>query len=463
VTEKKIPPMEQGWLDALVRAELSRHDPAAALARMPEDIRAAGASSTDLAPAARLLVARSLRFRHLEVPAPDAVATFREEVRLHVGLLLDLAALREAPFETSRRRAELAAFLAAGLGEVAAALEVLPIVAIPASARDIELALVAAERELEARFLPPGDPVLGLPLHPGQLAIQRRRFARVAMGYYRGGRLEPEALARHAGYAEREAILLAEALAGLAAADARPGEREATVRGRQVMRLGLSRTGARAARAAVAAPRAAAEIAAYGPDGIRPFLVEQLLLAQLRTPVGPGGAAFIDAFISGAGLDDAARAAAAVEAAAQHGDLQVWFEAMDDGAIDWQALAGDVEAATDAVVERVTTAVTENLGAIVQEIRQTGELGQLLARAAAGGRLTKDEKAKVRLQLVDLAKAVPALAIFAAPGGMLLLPLLAKLLPFNLLPSAWDRVGDGKAGAAKALPPKPGTEPKKAS
>jgi len=33
---------------------------------------------------------------------------------------------------------------------------------------------------------------------------------------------------------------------------------------------------------------------------------------------------------------------------------------------------------------------------------------------------------------------VPALAIFAAPGGLLLLPLLAKLLPFNVLPSAWD-------------------------
>jgi hypothetical protein len=202
----------------------------------------------------------------------------------------------------------------------------------------------------------------------------------------------------------------------------------------------------------VAAPRAAAEIAAYGPDGIRPFLVEQLLLAQLRTAVGPGGTAFIDAFIAAAGLDDGARAAAAVEAAAQHGDLQVWFEAIDDGAIDWQALAGDVEAATDAVVERVSTAVSENLGAIVQEIRQTGELGQLLGRAAAGGRLTREEKAKVRLQLLDLAKAVPALAIFAAPGGMLLLPLLAKLLPFNLLPSAWDRVGEGKGGAAKALP-----------
>jgi hypothetical protein len=52
----------------------------------------------------------------------------------------------------------------------------------------------------------------------------------------------------------------------------------------------------------------------------------------------------------------------------------------------------------------------------------------------------------VRAQLIDLAKVVPALAIFAAPGGMLLLPLLAKLLPFNLLPSAWDRSGEKEGG-----------------
>jgi len=95
------------------------------------------------------------------------------------------------------------------------------------------------------------------------------------------------------------------------------------------------------------------------------------------------------------------------------------------------------------MVERVNVAVTENLEAIVTELRETGELGQLLAKATAGRTLSAEEKRKVREQLVDLAKAIPALAIFAAPGGLLLLPLLAKLLPFNMLPSAWEK------GAAK--------------
>ena len=89
--------------------------------------------------------------------------------------------------------------------------------------------------------------------------------------------------------------------------------------------------------------------------------------------------------------------------------------------------------------ERVSAAVTDNLGAVATEIRETGELGALLAKAASCLALTGEERRKVRAQLVDLAKAVPALAIFAAPGGLLLLPLLAKLLPFGLLPSAWNR------------------------
>ena len=95
------------------------------------------------------------------------------------------------------------------------------------------------------------------------------------------------------------------------------------------------------------------------------------------------------------------------------------------------------------MVDRVATVVTENLEAIVTEVKETGQLGQLLAKAAAGKPLSDDERLKVKGQLLDLAKAVPALAIFAAPGGTLLLPLLAKLLPFNVLPSAWENVGRG--------------------
>jgi hypothetical protein len=253
-------------------------------------------------------------------------------------------------------------------------------------------------------------------------------------------------------------VLLVEALAGLLAAAGPQPARAASVRQRQLARLGLSRRAAREARAALAAPREAAALAQAAPERTRPFLLEQLFLAQLRARAhGDEAVRHLEAFAQASGLDAASVAAARVEAAAQHGDHQVWFEAFQGGpgAAGWHALAGEWDAATDAVVERVSSAVTDNVGAMMREIRETGELGQLLARAASGGTLTAEERKKVREQLIDLAKAVPALAIFAAPGGMLLLPLLAKLLPFNLLPSAWDRDAGGKGRRGKPAKAEP--------
>ncbi len=435
--------LQKGWLAALVASEIERHDPAAAAARLPADVRDAGDSSVDLAPGARLLVARSLRRRHIEAEPPEPAAAFQADVRLHVALLLDLGVLRGDAFDPARRRSEIAAFLAAALGLPDLALAVRVDQPGAASARAAARALRGTEQALQRRFFPPGDPRQGLPLHPGHVAVLRRRIARVAMGFHRHGHLDPAALARHANYALHETVLLAETIAGLMRSAAPVDVHTLVVRQRQLARLGLPRPSIREARRAVAGPRPPAEIAAAAPERVRPFLVEQLFLAVMRAHLsGDGPRAFVEAFSEAARLDPAALAAARVEAAAQHGDHLVWFEAFEEGGSpDWQALADEWESTADQLVERVSSAVTGNLGAMVKEIRETGELGQLLAKAAAGRGLTADEKRKVRAQLLDVAKAVPALAIFAAPGGMLLLPLLAKLLPFNLLPSAWDKPG----------------------
>jgi len=437
------------WLDELLAEELERYDPDAARGRLPSEVKPSAPGTPDLAPAARVLVARSLRLRRLE-PAPAGPdGAFVEAVRAHIGLALDLALLRGEPFVRADRRAEIAAFLAASAGETDLALAVEPQRPGGASDRAVQRALRAAGEALRARFDPPGDPAGGLPLYPGAVAVFRRRLARVVMGYLRAGRLEEEALGRHAAFAERELVFLAEALAGLAAAIGPPGERARLVRGRQLGRLGLSRPALREARHAVEEPRPAAQLAAAAPERIRAFLLEQLLLAQLRAGLASEAAArYVDEFVESGRIEAQALVAAQVEAAAQHGDHQVWFEAFGDGVPhDWQRLADEWEEVADHMVERVAAAVTENFDAVVTEIRETGELGQLLARAAGGHVLTEEERRKVKAQLLDLAKAVPALAIFAAPGGMLLLPLLAKLLPFNMLPGAWDKDAP-KAGAA---------------
>jgi LETM1-like protein len=440
---------DPAWLATLVDEELEKYDPAAARARLPSELTLAPAQpGQDLAPGARLLVARSLRRRTLDAP-PGRQVAFLDTVRGHVALVLDVALLAGEPFDRPRRRAALAAALAAAVGEPVLALDADPAAARqdafgqPDNARAVDRALRAAARALHARFFPPGDPRAGLPLWSGTLAILRRHLARVAMGAHRLGRLDAETLARHRAFAQREAVLLVEGVAGLLAAalPGEPSDAARAVRRRQLGRLGLPPPETREARRALAAPRDPAALAIAAPARIRPFLYEQLLLAQLRAdlPAAPA-AAFVEAFLAGAGLDAQTMVGAQVEARAQHDDHLAWYEAMG-GAHDWEALAEAWGDTTDEVVERVTAAVSQNIEAVVTEVRQTGELGQLLAKAAGGGKLSGEEKRKVKAQLLDLAKAIPALAIFAAPGGMLLLPLLAKLLPFNVLPSAWDRMG----------------------
>ncbi|MBI5498374.1 MAG: hypothetical protein HY904_25455 [Deltaproteobacteria bacterium] len=94
--------------------------------------------------------------------------------------------------------------------------------------------------------------------------------------------------------------------------------------------------------------------------------------------------------------------------------------------------------------------VLRHLDSLVKEIRETGELAALLAKAASGNTLSEQEWQKVREQLLDVCRAVPSLAVFALPGGALLLPVLLRVLPFDLRPSSFR----GDPGAA---PPSPGT------
>ena len=428
------------WLGHLVAEELDRYDPEAERARLPDELLRAAAGG-DPAPGARMLVARSLRLHKLAPGDDSPEATFLEEMRGHLNLVLDVAQLAGEPWLRRRGRVQLAASLAESLGEpgLAAAEDGNP--GHYGALHDVEAALRAAGRELKARFFPPGDPVDGLPLYPGMRASFRRQLARVVMGLQRTGRLEAEALASNRAFAEQERALLAEGLAGLLAATTpAPLQHLVVLRRRQLGRLGLPGQRLRDTRRAIVTPRTPGALALATPTKSRPFLLEQLLLAERRArlPAEPA-AEFIEAYREAAGLDAQALVAAQVEAGAQHDDHLAWFQAVGGPGSEWQQLTAAWEETSDEVVERISDAVATNYDALTEALRDTGELGQLLGRAAGGATLSSDEKRKVKEQLLDLAKAVPALAIFAAPGGMLLLPLLAKLLPFSLLPGAWER------------------------
>ena len=84
----------------------------------------------------------------------------------------------------------------------------------------------------------------------------------------------------------------------------------------------------------------------------------------------------------------------------------------------------------------VSKLIKRNGKRLTKEIKQSKELMLLLAKSTTKD-LNKEEKKKVKKQLLDICKSVPSLAIFLLPGGSLLLPILIKYIP-KLLPSAFN-------------------------
>jgi hypothetical protein len=80
--------------------------------------------------------------------------------------------------------------------------------------------------------------------------------------------------------------------------------------------------------------------------------------------------------------------------------------------------------------------VHRNKKRIIKELVESKELMVLLTHATKR-ELTSTEKKKMKKQLLDVCKSIPALTIFLLPGGGLLLPLLVKFIP-QLLPSAFN-------------------------
>lgn len=90
----------------------------------------------------------------------------------------------------------------------------------------------------------------------------------------------------------------------------------------------------------------------------------------------------------------------------------------------------------DHLQEHITVLIQKNRNSLMNEIRQTQRLYNLLVKASEQP-LNPEEKRFVRTQLLSVAKTVPALAIFILPAGSVILPLVIKVLPFNILPDSF--------------------------
>jgi hypothetical protein len=285
--------------------------------------------------------------------------------------------------------------------------------------------VIAAQLHRRAYLL--GNPADGLPLHAGLAALDIRHFVRLAAEHRRHGtslRLRAEAYS--ARTSKLRAVLI-ELIAGLFAATQTDKSAD-WVRGagRQVRALTLLAPDRRAALAGVKSPRNPAKLLKGVPPATRLLLVEQTVLAAMLA-----GRWTPEARESLEGTGVSAAQLASLEARAAAFLVQHQASAL--------ALAKRAHATPfDLMFRQANDAVQEAADAVAQEIRETGELGSLLARLARGETLTDAERHQMREQLIDLAKVVPSLAIFAAPGGMLLLPLVLKFLPFDLRPSSFQ-------------------------
>lgn len=80
--------------------------------------------------------------------------------------------------------------------------------------------------------------------------------------------------------------------------------------------------------------------------------------------------------------------------------------------------------------------ILRNSRRLRKELGESKELLSLISQSATRD-LTPEEREQLRSQLLDIFKTIPSLAIFALPGGAILLPLFVKMIP-NLLPSAFN-------------------------
>ena len=292
------------------------------------------------------------------------------------------------------------------------------------------------EQALETRAVSLGsDPYYGLVLHNGAVFADANLFARVAIAYFAHSRFPREAVERRVLFAAQQKARLVEVLVGLVSAERKPGFPVRRAILRQIDDLRLPEAMAEATREfaqkAFDKPVPMKRLTAgLSSREMKRFIVEQTLLASLVDGRrSPREVEWTQTLGKQLGFSQENLRAMELEMAE--------FYRRHRGVVDVFSLSGGAEVMGEEWVDEMSTTMKKNYRALLKEIRETGELSKLLARAARGQKLTSEEKSAMREQLINVAKTVPALAIFAAPGGLLLLIALAKVLPFEVLPSSF--------------------------
>lgn len=85
--------------------------------------------------------------------------------------------------------------------------------------------------------------------------------------------------------------------------------------------------------------------------------------------------------------------------------------------------------------DEIKDLLKKNKKRLAKELTQSKEAMALIKKSMHTS-LNEQEKERVKEQLLDIFKAIPAFAIFMLPGGLILLPIVIKLIP-DILPSSF--------------------------
>lgn len=440
-----------GWLEGLLREAVSQHRPPRVDPKLLEGLKT---------PQARARAALRELFRSsglaygtpLTPSAPDTqpeLVLFEAVLRTLCTLGLDLAVLVEAA--PGPRAEQLLLLFAAMTGRLQEAADLHRRIEratkqwpLPAKVwRTVEQALAERSQSLAS------DPYYGLVLHNGAVYADANLFGHVAIAYFGRSTFPLEAAQRRVLFAAQLKARLVEVLVGLVCAERPPSfpTRRAILQQIEHLQLPPSLDGSTRdfARRAFRKPPPLERLT----DGVhsralKQFIVEQVLLASLVDGRrSPPEIAWTHALAGAFGFS---------RDEVQQLELRMAsFYRTNRNVVDVFTVASGAEVMGEEWVDELSVAVRRNSRALLKEIRKTGQLSVLLARAARGQTLSTEDKRHMRAQLIDVAKAIPSLAAFVAPGGLLLLMALARVLPFDLRPTSFREEDDDEVGQPPRL------------
>lgn len=361
---------------------------------------------------------------------------FLAVVRTLSRVALDVAVLTDAP--PAPRREQLLLLLAATFGQLDDAEEVHHRIERAGKSWPLPAKLWArVEEALEERAMSlTGDPYFGLVLHNGAIYADAQVFGRIALAYFSRASFPRAAAERRLHFAAAQKALLVQVLVGLVCAERKPSFPTRRAILRQIDDLHLpsafeSSVRNFATRAFEKTPSMRAVLKEVRSRDLKRFILEQTVLASLVDGRrSPQEVQWVKGLREMLGVSESDGKRIELEMAE--------FYARHRGVVDVFTVSAGADVMGQELVHSMQRTVEKNFQRLIQEVKETGELSVLLTRAARGQKLTRDERKAMREQLIDVAKVIPALAIFAAPGGILLLIALAKVLPFNILPSAFQ-------------------------